>query len=202
MGRREPGIRSNLKKEREAFVDAAASMIRRSSEEGQLTSELEIVHRLIDQYLTPSGAGDPDPKKAAEGILTEAVDGNEDLRELANRDGSRHFYSSLFMTESYARILHQRQSNHLQLIAETIRQNSAVYPRPVPLDMFTQPPFELTLEEVSSDLEQMAAQEEYGDIRRTTTSASREFVYSTLHLEPEHASMLAEWLDVGQLDNP
>jgi hypothetical protein len=27
-------------------------------------------------------------------------------------------------------------------------------------------------------------------------------LYSALHLEPEYASMLAEWLDVGQFNNP
>ncbi len=67
--------------------------------------------------------------------------------------------------------------------------------------MFTQPPFELTFQEVLNDLERMAAEEEYGDIRQTMTPASRVFLYSTLHLEPEYASMLAEWFDVGQLDN-
>jgi hypothetical protein len=36
----------------------------------------------------------------------------------------------------------------------------------------------------------------------TMTSASSVFLYSTLYLEPAHASMLAEWLDVGQFDNP
>jgi len=185
-----------------AAVQSVADMIRHSSEAGELILESEIVHRLIDQHLITSEAADLDPKKKAESILGEAIDGSEDLYQLGNRDGSRHYYSSLFMTESYARILHQKESNHLQLIAEIVRQNSAVYPRPVPLDMFTQPPFELTHEEVLNDLERMAAEEEYKDIVRTTTSGFRVFLYSTQHLEPEYASMLAEWLDVGQFDNP
>ena len=48
----------------------------------------------------------------------------------------------------------------------------------------------------------MGGEEEYRDIVSTTTSTSRVFLYSTLHLEPDHASMLAEWLDVGQSNNP
>jgi len=106
------------------------------------------------------------------------------------------------MTETYAMILLQKQGDPLRLIAETVRENSAVYPRPVPLDIFTQPPFDLTRQEVLNDLERMAAEDEYRDIVPTTTSASRVFLYSTLHLEPEYASMLAEWLDVGQFNNP
>jgi hypothetical protein len=48
----------------------------------------------------------------------------------------------------------------------------------------------------------MAAGEEYKDIERLSTSAGTVFLYSTLHLDPAHASMLAEWIDVGQFENP
>jgi hypothetical protein len=48
----------------------------------------------------------------------------------------------------------------------------------------------------------MQGEKEYLDIASTTTSSSRVFLYSTLHLEPDHAEMLAEWLDVGQFENP
>ena len=68
--------------------------------------------------------------------------------------------------------------------------------------MFTHPPFDLTREQVMDSLGRMSGREEYRDIASTTTSASTVFLYSTLHLEPEHASMLAEWFDVGQAQNP
>jgi hypothetical protein len=200
MKKTEPGVGANPEKERASVVHAVAGMIRQSSEAGQLISESEILHRLIDQHLLTLQVADPE--KEAESILQEAVEESQDLHEFADQEGSSHYYSSLLMTEPYARILHQKQINHLQLIAEIIRQDSAVYPRPVPLDMFTQPPFELTLHDVLRDLERMATKEEYGDIGQTMTSASRVFLYSTLHLEPEYASMLAEWFDVGQFDNP
>jgi len=48
----------------------------------------------------------------------------------------------------------------------------------------------------------MQAEEAYRDIASTTTSSSRVLLYSTLHLETDHAEMLAEWLDVGQFENP
>jgi hypothetical protein len=106
------------------------------------------------------------------------------------------------MTGAYAGILLQKQGDPLRLIAEIVRQNSAAYPRPVPLDLFTQPPFGLALQDVLNDLERMSVRDEYRDIEPTTTSTSRVFLYSTLHLDSEHASMLAEWFDVGQSDNP
>jgi hypothetical protein len=175
-------------------------MIRQSSEANQLIAESEILPRMADQHLLISQAADP--AEEVGDILKKVVDGSEDLHELAAQDGSRRYYSSHFMTETYAMILLQKLGDPLRLITETVRENSAVYPRPVPLDIFTQPPFDLTRQEVLNDLERMAAEEEYRDIVPTTTSASRVFLYSTLHLEPEYASMLAEWLDVGQFNNP
>jgi hypothetical protein len=200
MIKTENGVEPSLSKERDGAARAIADMIRKSSEAGQLLSETEILRRVADQNLFPSHAADP--AEEVEPRLKKMVAGNEDLHELAARDGSRRYYSSRFMTEAYALILLQKQGDPLRLIAETVRKNSALYPRPVPLDIFTQPPFDLTRQEVLNDLERMAAEEEYRDIVPTTTSASRVFLYSTLHLESDHASLLAEWLDVGQFENP
>jgi len=193
-------VEPKMVKEGEAAGRAIAAMIRQSSEASRLLSESEIHRRAADQHLLTSPAADP--AEEVGNILKKVVEGSEDLHELASQDGSRHYYSSHFMTGAYARILLQKKGDQLRLIAETVRENCALYPRPVPLDIFTQPPFGLARQEVLEDLERMAAEEEYRDILPTTTSASRIFLYSTLHLEPEYASMLAEWLDVGQFNNP
>ena len=190
---------TNIVKEEEAAGQAITTMIRQSSEAGQLISEFEILRRVADQHLVISRA--PDPAEDAN-ILKKIVEKSEDLHELAVQDGSWCYYSSNFMTGVYAMILLQKQGDPLRLIAESVRQSSELYPRPIPLDIFTQPPFDFTLHEVLSYLEQMGTEKEYRDILQTTTSASRVFLYSALYLEPEHASMLAEWLDVGQFDNP
>ena len=190
---------TNMVKEEETAGRKITAMIRQSSEAGQLISESEIHRREADQHLVISRATDPAEDA---NILKKIVEKSEDLHELAVQDGSRRYYSSNFMTGAYAMILLQKQGDPLRLIAESIRQSSEFYPRPVPLDIFTQPPFDFPLPEVLSYLEQMGTEEEYRDILQTTTSTSTVFLYSALHLEPEHASMLAEWLDVGQFDNP
>ena len=119
MAKTDDGIQENLEKKREALVHVVPSMIRKSSEAGQLLSQPEIIQRVIDQHLLTSQTARPE--KEAESILREAVEGNQDLHELANREGPNHYYSLLSMTEPYARILHQKQINHLQLIAEIVR---------------------------------------------------------------------------------
>jgi len=48
----------------------------------------------------------------------------------------------------------------------------------------------------------MGEQREYQDIAQTVTSIGTPFLFSTRHLDPDHASALAEWQDVGQVNNP
>jgi hypothetical protein len=193
-------LETNRAKEGEGAARAIAAMIRQESEQGKLISESEIFSKMTDQHLLALPPADP--VEEVRNILRKCVEESEDLYELSVEDGSRRYYSSHFMTETYARILLQKQGDPLRLIAETVRKNSAVYPRPVPLDIFTQPPFDLARQEVLNNLERMAADEQYRDILPTTTSAYSVFLYSTLHLEPDHAAMLAEWLDVGRFNNP
>ena len=180
----------------ESIELAVVSMIRKESEAGRLISDSEIFNRLADQISPPL------QEEKFGSLLEDVLGANEDLHELAAGSGPLYFYSSLFMTGAYAQILLQKRGDPLRLIAETVRKNSADYTRPVPLDLFTQPPFDLERQEVLNDLERMEALEEFRDIAMTMTSASGVFLYSTLYLEPGHASMLAEWIDVGQFENP
>jgi hypothetical protein len=190
------GLEMNALGQMESIARAIVSMIRQESEAGRLISGSEILQRLADQRRPPL------QEEEFASLLKKVLGANEDLHELAVGNGPRHFYSSLFMTGAYAMILLQKRGDPLRLIAQTVRQNSSDYTRPVPLDLFTLPPFDLKHQEVLSDLERMEAMEEYSDIAMTMTSASSVFLYSTLYLEPGHASMLAEWIDVGQFDNP
>ena len=127
---------------------------------------------------------------------------SKDIREILSRDGSRCYYSALFMTEAYAGMLLKKEEDPLELIADLVRENAAQYPKPTSIDFFRGSPFEMSQEEILACLQHMAAGEEYKDIERLSTSAGTVFLYSTRHLDPAHASMLAEWIDVGQFENP
>ena len=200
MEKVENGMALKAGKERESAPQTIAVLIRKASEAGRLISESEILREAAGRNLIPSTA--PDAAEEAGSLLKKALAENEELRELTAPDGTRDYYSSEFMTEAYARILSLKRGGPRQLIAEIVRQNSAFYPRPVPIDTFTHPPFNLTTQDALKELEEMRAEEGYRDIASTTTSSPRLFLFSTLHLEPDHAAMLAEWLDVGQFENP
>ena len=184
--------------QREEVRLTIAKIIRERSETGQLVQFEEILTELAGQGLLNSEVAHQ--KSHLKGILSQVVSENEDIKELSSRNRIPHYYSSLSMSEMYAGILVRKEEN--SLIAEIVRENSAIYPRPVPLNIFREPPFDLTQEEILDCLEKMGTQEEYQDITQTTTSIGTVFLYSNQHLDATCASILAEWLDVGQANNP
>jgi hypothetical protein len=184
----------------EAASQAAIQVIRNRSGQGQLAIDEEILEELVLLDLLGDEPGDASVTLAE--ILSAASQGNDDLTTIPNQEGKNCYYSTQFMTNTYAQLLVRREGDPLQLVAEIVRENSALYPRPFPLGAFERSPFSMTWEEIQQCLEQMTCLHVYQDIAQTTTSAGNVFLYSTLHLDTDYAATLAEWIDVGQHDNP
>jgi len=127
---------------------------------------------------------------------------NKDLKEIRAKDGTSLYYSSMFMSDAYATLLLRKKQGPLSLIADTVREDSDRYPRPTPLDVFKEPPFDLSQEEILSCLEEMFNREGYQDISQVSTSIGHVFLYSSRYLDRDYALMLAELIDVGQFENP
>jgi len=175
-------------------------IIRNRSEMGQLVRAEEILAELRGQGLFESE--DIERQIHLETLLKEVLGANVDLREISERNGIPYYYSVQSLSETYAGILVRKSEDPLWLIAEVVRENSQLYPRPVPVDSFREPPFGLTGEEILDSLAAMGERKEYQDIAQTITSVGTPFLYSTEHLDPDQASTMAEWLDVGQVNNP
>ena len=191
---------SSKAREGEFAVRAISEIIRGKTQAGQLISQNEILHGLLERGLIKGkkeGA-----QTVLEALIGKALEESRDIIKLHAEGEEPYFFSSQFMSESYARILIRKGADPTLLIAEIVRENSAIYPRPVRLDIFKHSPFDLTPEEIQAALAQMAKRDDYRDIKQTTSSVGTVFLYSTLHLEPGYASMLAEWVDVGQANNP
>jgi hypothetical protein len=175
-------------------------IIRDRSKSGQFVRAEEIEDELREQgFLTPE---DVEQKAHLETLLKEVLKENRDLKAISGSNGIPCYYSDLSLSETYAGILVRKSENPLWLIAEVVRENSRLYPRPVPTDSFRGQPFGLTGEEIEECLATMGEQKEYQDIAQTITSVGTQFLYSTHYLDPDHAVTLAEWLDVGQINNP
>jgi len=185
----------------EALRQRVAELVRVKSRDGHFISRAEIRQNLVDRQPLPPQPKEGEPDRFQR-LLQKTQEEHGDLREIPGKEGEPRYYSSVYMSDSYVQLLLRKEGEPLSMIAETVRENSLVYPRPLPLTTFKNSPFDLTEEEILACLRQMADREEYGDIQQAATSIGTVFLYSTLHLDRDYASMLAEWLDVGQFNNP
>ena len=203
--------------ERETWADRAAALIRERSAAAELISGAELRALPAAENLAghdATEAGDTreigDNGEAGAALLARLLEANDDLREISEADscsknsgaGPRYYYSSLYLTEAYARLLVHKRAGPLQLIAATVREFSGAYRRPLAVDMFMQPPFLFTEEGMRTSLDRMAQTAGFEDIAATSAATGATYLYSKRFLDEGHAAMLAEWLDVGQAANP
>ncbi len=216
---------------RETWAERAAALIRERSAAAELISGAELRALLAAEDLAFTDATqEGDAREAHAAMLVRLLEANEDLRKITEGDscsqitegdscpkisfskadscpkitgaGTPFYYSSLYLTEAYARLLVHKRAGPRQLIAATVRYYAGAYRRPLTVEMFTQPPFLFTAEEIRACLDLMAQTEDYEDIAATSASAGGIYLYSTRFLDEDHAAMLAEWLDAGQAANP
>lgn len=179
---------------------AILAMIREGSAAGRLVRTPDILTRLQERGLVVSaGRGE---YLSLDALIAQTVQKNDDLREAPSPDGVSAYYSLQSMTETYAGLLAGKAEAPPAQIARVVRDHSKRYPRPIRADSFSLPPFAFSQETISVSLEMLEKDNVYQDIRQTTTSAGTLFLFSCYHLDPEYASLLAEWLDVGRVDNP
>ncbi len=169
---------------------ALAECIRAYSREGRLFSTAD---------LPEAARAAPDDWRR---LVADAAAEHPDLRTVATAGGGSAYFSERHMTGAYAGFLASRGGDPLPLIVQTVREESRVYPRPVPIATFSEPPYDLSPQHLAACLERVRSDAETADIARTVTSAGTTFLYSTRHLHPDHAAALAEWIDVGQAENP
>jgi hypothetical protein len=168
---------------------ALADCVRAFSREGRLFSPADLP--------AASRAAPEDWRALVDATLAE----HPDLHETPHPAGAAGLYSELFMTAPYARILAGR-GDPAALVAATVRDRSRTQLQPVPLSLFETAPFDFGAAELAASLARLEADPDASDIARTETSAGTVFLYSTRHLQPDHAAALAEWIDVGQVENP
>jgi len=191
---------SGGKEPAESAAEAVAALIREKSASLQLLSAPELIALLYTHRPDFQRPEETDKSNDA-AMLAPLIREYEDLQMITGT-GPPCYYSLRYMTGSYANILLGKQEDVLRLIADTVRRIADSHGRPVALDLFARPPFDLDPQRVLDCLTEMSKIEEYGDMASTSTSAMGIYLYSTLYLEPDHAAMLAEWLDVGQAENP
>jgi hypothetical protein len=184
--------------ERETLCHALAELIREASREGRLIGGEALFAALEARGLHASGNRDGQDREA---LLAEILAAHQDLAALASISGQTLYHAPALLSCTYASIL-DRKATPVVLMAEEVRRSSAEYPRPLPLDLFEEPPFDLTPEQIGASLKTMAGSPEFQDISYTTTSTGAVYLFSTRFLDRPHATFLAERADTGLFLNP
>ena len=138
---------------------------------------------------------------AFDALLELLVNTNPAMATCTNAQGTTVYYIRTEMSDVYAGIL-AGKGNPATLLAKVVRENSQLYPRPVPLDLFEYPPFDFTPEVVQECLQKLAATPECADIRFVESAVGTVYLYSTQYLDHDHAEFLAERADTGLTLNP
>lgn len=114
-----------------------------------------------------------------------------------------YFFSDVSMTEAYAIHLYRiEERDPIKLIADTVRDDSRIYPRPTPLATFCEQPFRMSQEDLDGAILTMESRPECADIRISTASNGARHLYSSRYLSEQYADSLTEWYEVGIRENP
>jgi hypothetical protein len=137
----------------------------------------------------------------AESLLDDVMAANEDVAMLTAWNGTVYYHYKPLLSGLYARILATRDNPAVQ-VAETVRESSRDYPRPVPLEIFEYPPFALSPEALQGCLRSMDGDENFADIKFTQSEAGTVYLYSSRYLDDAYADFLAEYEDTGAIASP
>ena len=150
----------------------------------------------------PEPAGDG----SAPGFDLAAMQADEryaDIRSLTISTGAVYLFSEKYMAPGYATLLGRAAAKDpLATIAETVRDNARIYPRPTSLKTFEETLFDINPAELSALIERILASPDHTDIKKAVASNGAVYLYSTTYMAEGQAQYLAEWDAVGKDANP
>ena len=168
---------------------AVLETIREASAEPRLIALEEILERLRERGLAEGLETSPQAETRLR--LAAIVADLPEIAALASRSGRTLYHDPALLSRAYARMLDNKDVPEA-LLAEFVRSNSGDYPRPVPVEFFEKPPFDLAPQDVAAILDAMAAKPEFQDIATIQTSTGTAYLFSSRYLTRAYAAFLAE----------
>ena len=105
-----------------------------------------------------------------------------------------YLYDNTRMTDAYAHwAFLASEHDDIVTFVECIRQESRIYPRPMPATSMENDPFRMSPERVENLWKQIEESSDYPDIKRVQASNGDVYYFSANFLEPSYAQSLAEW---------
>ena len=201
---RTDGVSANVVKFRsKSEMKAHADEVATQKAQRRVFSRREVIQNLLAGNVASvvKAAEAADAKTEPEGEAREITREYFDVCSLESWDKVTYYHYRPLLSCSYARIL-SAENNPVEQVVDMIRESSRVYPRPVAIGVFEEPPFGIEAEELQEMLKMIAQDPEKQDIRFTTSSIGTVFLYSNKYLEDGYAEFLAEEQDVGAVMNP
>lgn len=114
-----------------------------------------------------------------------------------------YLYSKPLMSHSFAHALFLTTENDdVSTFIDVVRNESKVYPRPVTIDTFINPPYLWPRDKTRKVFGEVSGDAVFKDIHMVRASNNKEYYYSDLYLTEAEAASLAEWYEVEKPANP
>ncbi len=125
-----------------------------------------------------------------------------DIAFLQGKQGT-YLYSVALLSHSFARALfHTEEDDDLATFVDVVRTESSVYPRPVVISSFMNPPYLWPRSKTREVFEKVVASGSFTDIHMVTDSHGVPYYYSDFYLSEAQAASLAQWYGVDRARNP
>lgn len=168
-------------------------------------SRREMLRSLVHGDIRPSDLKSDEeleeelPEDYFQTVLKATEEADLGVFSISAPDGKEYLYFKPLISHSYARILADKDDSEAQIVNQ-IRDNSRIYPRPVPSQMFLEEPFNFDRSTLESLLRSIGEKEGNQDIKLTQTSSGTIYLYSDKYLEDDLADFLAEEQEMRPLN--
>jgi hypothetical protein len=131
------------------------------------------------------------------------ADKYQDIESVIGPGGAGYLYCATHMTENYAKLLARVETkNPFAAIAETVREESRIYPRPTKVALFYEPVFQIDANLMQIAVEGISQRVEYKDIKKIVAPNGAIYLFSDLYLSEPQAQAFVQWEEVDKLNNP
>jgi len=135
------------------------------------------------------------PEEIEAGLAGIAKNDNyRDIKSVVAATGTIYLFSETYMTKTYAQILARIAANDpCFAIAETVREESKIYPRATNVELFKYKPFKMARDKLDTYIARTL--EEYKDIKLIKTSTGVVYLHSTQYMDEAQAERFVEWYE-------
>jgi hypothetical protein len=127
-----------------------------------------------------------------------------DIKKVTASNGDGYFHSEIYLSGNYAMILLRAMANDpCATIAETVRDDSRIFPRPTNSQLFQEKAFGIHPGELDAHIAEILRKPEFIDIKKMVhPSTGVVYLYSSQYLGGDQAWSIMDWEEVGRANNP